>query len=381
MTSRERLLTVLGGGIPDRVPVSFFVQEEYLSWFYPKRPQIRRLEEAVDCARELDFDVMVRGRNFEFPHFMKKSFCNWELNTSKKVENDNLYVIFEIKTPGGTLRQVEVGPNLKRGASGVHRSTVEYLIKSEEDFEIFSRYVPPIDKDTADEMRQYAEYSRKRIGDTGICVPWGWAGVYNQAANYRNVQELMMDPYLNPDFYEAYMKKITQMEVEYNSILAEFPIDAVGIQGNIANSGMVGKDFFKDHIYPYEKELVDAIQSKNRYTVYHNCGKAKILMECYAEMGLTAWETLSEAPQGDNDLALAKRTVGDRLVLIGNIDQIHFLKTATKEQIERQITYMMEIGKPGGKYIFAGSDFLERNTPIENVRTAIEAAKTYGRYE
>ena len=32
MTSRERLLTVLSGNIPDRVPAGFFIQEEYLSW-------------------------------------------------------------------------------------------------------------------------------------------------------------------------------------------------------------------------------------------------------------------------------------------------------------------------------------------------------------
>ena len=34
MTSRERLLTVLNGGIPDRVPVSPFVQETYLAYFF-----------------------------------------------------------------------------------------------------------------------------------------------------------------------------------------------------------------------------------------------------------------------------------------------------------------------------------------------------------
>ena len=34
MTSRERLLCVLNGGIPDKVPVSPFIQEEYLSYYF-----------------------------------------------------------------------------------------------------------------------------------------------------------------------------------------------------------------------------------------------------------------------------------------------------------------------------------------------------------
>ncbi|MDD2462038.1 MAG: hypothetical protein PHT98_13260 [Kiritimatiellae bacterium] len=35
MTARERILTVLNGGIPDRVPVVPFIQEELLAWAYP----------------------------------------------------------------------------------------------------------------------------------------------------------------------------------------------------------------------------------------------------------------------------------------------------------------------------------------------------------
>lgn len=380
MNSRERLIAVLNGEIPDRVPVSFFVQEEFLSFYYPQRQKIRRLEEAVDFATEMDFDIMVRSKAFEIPHFMKKSFLNWELKSYEKVEDNNLYTIFEINTPGGILRQIEAAPYLERGASGIHRSIYEYLIKNEQDFDIFQKYVPEVDDDTINEMKEFAIHSRKIIGDVGICVPWGWAGVYNQASNYRSVQELMMDAYTEPDFYEAYMQKITDMEIEFNSLLADFSIDAVGIQGNIANSGMVGKDFFETYIMPYEKQLVEAIKSKNKFTVYHNCGKAKVLRPSYVEMGLTAWETIAEHPQGDNTLAEAKREVGEKLVLIGNIDQVNFLKTATREQVREKVEEIVNVGKTGGRYIFASSDFLERGTPVENIIEAIAAAKYFGKY-
>ena len=381
MTSRERLLAVLNGHMPDRVPVSPFVQEEYLSWYYPDREKIRRLEEAVDCARELDFDVMVRGKDFEIPHFMKKSFPNWELNSYERVDSENLCVIFEIKTPKRTLRQIEAGPNLKRGVSGIHRSTIEYLIKDEADFEAFSEFVPRVDSETVNSMKDYAVHAREVIGDSGICVPWGWAGVYNQAATYRNVEELMVDPYLNPAFYSAYLEKLTELMIEYNSILAGCVKDAIGIQGNIANGGIIGKDYFDEFILPYEKKLVHAMSERNIPTVYHNCGKAQVLLDSYVDMGLTAWETIAEHPQGDNSLEMAKRSVGDRLVLIGNLDQVNFIKTASAKQIEERVERIVAMGKPGGKYIFACSDFLEINTPVENVKAAISAAKKVGVYQ
>ena len=37
MTPRERLLLTLQGKLADQVPVSPFVQEQYLSWYYPDR--------------------------------------------------------------------------------------------------------------------------------------------------------------------------------------------------------------------------------------------------------------------------------------------------------------------------------------------------------
>ncbi len=38
MTSRERLLITLRGGVADQVPVAPLVQEEYLALYYPQKP-------------------------------------------------------------------------------------------------------------------------------------------------------------------------------------------------------------------------------------------------------------------------------------------------------------------------------------------------------
>jgi len=40
----------------------------------------------------------------------------------------------------------------------------------------------------------------------------------------------------------------------------------------------------------------------------------------------------------------------------------------------------MHTGKPGGRYIFAASDYLEKGTPLENVKKVIEVAKREGSY-
>jgi len=126
--------------------------------------------------------------------------------------------------------------------------------------------------------------------------------------------------------------------------------------------------------------LVEAIHEAGSFTVYHNCGKAEAFLPSYREMGITAWETVAEPPQGDNDLARAKKLVGDKITLIGNLDQIVFLKTAATAEIEERVNQIISVGKAAGRYIFAASDLLEKNTPFENIFVAVNSAKRFGNY-
>jgi len=68
------------------------------------------------------------------------------------------------------------------------------------------------------------------------------------------------------------------------------------------------------------------------------------------------------------------------MTISGNLDQVDFIKTANLEEIEQKVSELIHIGKPGGRYIFAASDFSEKDTPLENVKRIIEVAKREGRY-
>ena len=70
MTAKERILCVLAGGIPDRVPVTLFVQQEYLSYYY-KRNDTDRVKDAALLAGELGFDLMTRQTDHIQPHYFQ----------------------------------------------------------------------------------------------------------------------------------------------------------------------------------------------------------------------------------------------------------------------------------------------------------------------
>jgi uroporphyrinogen decarboxylase len=381
LSGRERLLCVLHKECPDRVPISLFVQEEYLSWFYPERAVVSRVKEAVECANYYDFDIITRENQFTVPFWLKDSYPNWEIEQSNWVDNGIYHRKTSISTPSGVLSQIESGPYNPRIQAGMHLHTSEYFIKEPSDLEVLMAYFPQEKKERIEERHFMASQAASIVTSRGITCPWGVGGVYNMVSSCRDIQELLMDPYIQPDFYRELMQFFTRWIAEDFEKLLETSYDAVGIQGNIANGALVGDAFFREHILPYEKCITNTISDYGKFSIYHNCGNARNLYQCYKDVGMDVWETVAPPPMGDNDLAEAKEFFGSDLILSGNIDQVEFLKVAQVSQIEQRVKDSMDAAKGGGGYIFAASDFLEPHTPEENIRTLVESAKRWGTYQ
>ncbi len=373
MNARERLLCVLQGGKPDRIPVSPFVQEEYLSYYFDKK-DTSRLYDAVDLCRELGFDLITRQYVNAVPYFLQRSFPDWKVDVTEGKIGNNYVRTTMICTPEGELRQVEAAEYNEKILSGIHFSTTEYMIKSEEDFAIFRKYCPSREQQDDEYILRCGEEAKSVIGDLGINCPWGMGGVFNMAATYIDIQDMLCDALSDEEYYESYMNFFTDLIVEDNKIFAKSLFDAVGIQGNIANGAIMGNEFFEQYVLPYECRALEPFFQAKKPTIYHNCGNAKVLYPSYKKLGITVWETVSPVPQGDNVLAEAKEYFGSDLILSGNFDQVRFLKNATLQEIEKAAYDQMMIGKKGGNYIFACSDYLEIGTPVENVKALLRGA-------
>jgi hypothetical protein len=172
MTGKERILCVLSGRIPDRVPITLFVQQEYLSWYYG-RNDTDRVRDAALLAAELGFDLITRQTVHQEPHYSRKSYPNWEITKREEIVSGNIHRHLVIETPEGKLSQTESAPYNPATVAGVHYITTKYMIETPDDFEIFRKYMPPIDKEYAAGMKELAIEAHKIVGDLGICKSLG----------------------------------------------------------------------------------------------------------------------------------------------------------------------------------------------------------------
>lgn len=91
--------------------------------------------------------------------------------------------------------------------------------------------------------------------------------------------------------------------------------------------------------------------------------------------GADASETLAPTTIGGNQEPWEfKRKVGNRLALIGGVDQFNVLTTGPPEKIREAVHTLFErVGQEGG-YICAASDHFF-DAPLENIQAMADAAK------
>ena len=83
---------------------------------------------------------------------------------------------------------------------------------------------------------------------------------------------------------------------------------------------------------------------------------------------------------GDADPAAIKETYGDRIALMGGVDAVNEVYLSNPDEIRRMVERRMAVYKPGGGYIFDGSNSLVYETPPENVRALADAGREFGEY-
>ncbi|MHC4647065.1 MAG: uroporphyrinogen decarboxylase family protein [Planctomycetota bacterium] len=382
MTSRERLLNVLNGSRPDRTPVTLFVTDTDIEDGPPNCVLEGRGEDTVgDLIRFheiLGIDIMLR---ISVDVFEPIAFdCNtddwanaWEFTPDKKT------LTHTITTPEGRLTETfglegeEFHGEPSKDWMKLRNVRTEALIKEAEDLEMVRKYRPQVPAYELGHIKRVQE----RLGDKGIVLPRVASSVFNSAFGLRKLEQLFMDPVLKPGFYKELLELCTEDVIEVGRQIVRAGGDVMRVVGNVANSGMVGGDFYLEHIFEYEKRYVDSLASNGAKVLFHNCGQCAGLLGVYREMlGGQALESLSTGGSGGDVASLkdAREKLGDDVVMAGNFDQVHLLKEGSKEEIRAEVHKIFEETKGDHRFIFSTSDSIVQGTPKENIEVLAETA-------
>ena len=107
---------------------------------------------------------------------------------------------------------------------------------------------------------------------------------------------------------------------------------------------------FDRFVAGYVAEYVQMIRRAGGIARLHCHGKIGRVVDQIARIGPDALDPIEPPPDGDISIADLKRTIGDRVCLIGGIELKH-LENESEEFIEKLVRDTMAAGKPGGRFI------------------------------
>ncbi|GAA0181993.1 hypothetical protein SH2C18_44450 [Clostridium sediminicola] len=388
MNSRERFMKVINGEMPDRVPVTLFIQDQghFINQMYPEVDPLdyyTLLLKVIEFQKQLGVDIFVRmlfditdplnimlgGLN------VKDQTEDWQVHTENIVNGSTTVQRSTIKTPDGILTQ-DFSINEERKGTLMYACT-KHPIESEEDLDIAIKYEPKMTLENKAMIKKNIKRIKDVLGNDGILGTWTPGGVFNNVSTLINHEDLYCLFLTDYEYYEKLMNFGLNRITDYALAMEEGGADVLLFGGNVAG-GFLGSEFYDKYIMPFEKKYVDTIQKNGTPAMLHNCGEIMNLVESYKKLGVRMVEPFSPSPLGDADLAKAKEIVNGEYIITGGIDQVNVLQKGSVDLVKEVTERTMKIGKPGGGFILQSADFLEYGTPLENleayVKTAMENA-------
>lgn len=337
MDSKSRLLTAWSFREPDRIPLEMYL-------YAPAKglPGADRIQAFQD--NEADNFRGVPGFNWGF----------MGLDTTYTEE-----VIEEVPGEFKRLRRTHLTP------AGPFTAITKHFLDDADpnDFHWEKRFIATLDdfKRMAEAERSVRPFDRQRYNDG--CAKVGHRGIPSTSLFHplgmlvRN--STMEEAYLwlmsEERLVLRYLERCTEQIVAtllsiQGAALADPPV-FMTYALEMLIPPWLGRAQFDTFVFPFDQRVNDAVHRIGGRHRAHCHGNSGAFLERFADMGVDAVEPLEPPPYGDNLLAEAKRTVGRRMLLSGNVvSQAFHLGGFRVGDVRELVRRAIEDGAPGGGF-------------------------------
>jgi hypothetical protein len=352
MQPKERILTQLRGGMPDKLP--FFHSDHHLL-----RGEIERV------ARNRGLGVIVYR-----PCYVE-SMPNVEVVSRNQSNN----LIRTYKTPVGSLREVlSIGTGYGMGGyafrdwRGIIPAPQEFLVKSPDDY----RALKFIVEDIHYEPYYYAiEVQAQHLGEDGIVVTdLPYEPLERLLLNWVDWKRFYIDLSKNPsvidDIVQALEKKY---EEELFPIAADSPTDVIRYGGNV-DSMLVSPSMFHKYYAPTYSKFAKILHAKGKFLDVHMDGRLKSLAHEIANSNVDIVEAFTPPPMGDLPLSSAISLWQNKFVWINFPSAISTLPVHPPQEVKRYLIECLESLIPGDRAALIVST--ENRVPEESLMALVD---------
>ncbi len=335
MTGKERILTALRRGTPDRVPT--------FEWFLDAAVcrALTGTPDPVDAACALDLDAInVR------PDYGRKA-----LDATSFVDEWG-------------ITRAETGDCIPC----VTESPLKEDTRPED-----ARFPDP------EAPHRFATLERAlRAADGRRAVVLNLRDGFSDMRDLMGYETALMQLALAPDAFAALLDRV----VDYNLALARVAVRRYGIEiiattDDVANGKglLVSPAMYFNAIAPAFRRVIRGYKDLGCLVVKHSDGDVKPLIDWWIGSGIDCLDPID--PRGGMELAATKAAYGDRICLKGNVDCAGVLQDGTEAEVEADVRTCLRQGGRSG-FILSSSNTIHRGVKPGNYRAMLETLRREG---
>jgi len=335
MTSRERVLTALRGGQPDRVPyVEFSVDR-------PLAQKLLAWSEAVAPADDLEHN----------PYSLEEMRA-----LADHLGLDDLFYI--LRAPVYVHRIAGKDGRVFYG---------DGLIRSEADLPMM-RLPDPTDPRLYDDARAFVAAK----GDRAAAFVTR-AGIFSTLMSM-GIEGFSFALYDNRRFLEAVLDRYFDWSVAVAERACALGFDLYVTTDDMAHKTgpLFSPKIFHDLVMPRYRRLAEKVTLP---WVIHSDGNIEPLLHDLMSLGIVG---IHPVEKGAMDIRATKARYGGRLCLLGNVD-LNILGDGTVEETEAEVRGLIRDLAPGGGYIVSSGNSLASYLKPENVDALARTVRERGR--
>jgi hypothetical protein len=188
---------------------------------------------------------------------------------------------------------------------------------------------------------------------------------FMELLDYTNGLMALMD---DPGKVRACLDALAEGAIALGRGQAETGAHAILISSAFAGAGFISRAHYGEFVLPYERKVIAGIKAEYDIPIYtHTCGAIGDRLDLMEQTGANGIDTLDPPPLGTVELAEAKREIGGRMFIRGNVDPVNVVLMGKPRDVLAAARRCVEIAAPGGGYILSTACSVAPQAPPENI--------------
>ena len=192
---------------------------------------------------------------------------------------------------------------------------------------------------------------------------------FRHASMLRGFEDLMRDLYKRPDRAKELLEITTLSQIYYGIACVHAGADVVQISDPSSSGDAVSSKVWEEFGLPYTKRVVDALKKMGVKITMHICGDTNDRLESLALTGVDGLSLDHKV-----DFAYAKKVLGDKVCLIGNLNPTDTLVFKDADEVYEEARALISAIGPYN-FILSSGCSIPAIAPPENIEAMVRAAK------